>query len=200
MKTDIQDDGTSPSGGTAECETACRYFKGKAYKEAMVWFRKAAAKGNTTAMRGIGYLLVHGLDVPCDSFEAFGWFLKAAETGDPTAQRTLGVMYTVGQGTDLDYTKSMDWFLKAAIQGDAKAQYRVGRQYAMGLGVQRNPERAYGWFRKAADQGDRDALRDIALLPASATGEKTDGARAAPTRPTTRGIWRGTGRRERQAI
>ena len=59
------------------------------YIQAMRWYRKAADKGDTSAMLKIGGLYENGLGVKQDHIEAMRWYRKAADKGDADAKAAL---------------------------------------------------------------------------------------------------------------
>jgi TPR repeat protein len=56
---------------------------------ALEWYRKAAKKGDATAMRNIGLMYRKGEGVPKDQREAVRWFFRAAEKGEVGAYYNL---------------------------------------------------------------------------------------------------------------
>jgi len=88
------------------------------YREAVKWYRKAAARGYAPAQRGLGDLYYRGKGVPQHYREALKWFRLAAEQEDALAQLLLGEMYANGRGVPQDYAQAYAWISLAAIEGD----------------------------------------------------------------------------------
>lgn len=63
------------------------------YKQAMVWFSKAAEQGHVEAQHQVGLIYWHGRGVPRNNQRAIEWFRKAAEQGYYGSQFVLGLMY-----------------------------------------------------------------------------------------------------------
>ena len=59
------------------------------YAQALTWYRRAAAAGNSKAMLNIAYMYVHGLGVPQDNTTALRWYRRAAAAGNVGAARAL---------------------------------------------------------------------------------------------------------------
>ena len=59
------------------------------YAEAVVWFQKAADKGNEVSQRNIAMMYLQGMGVTADKDEAIRWFKKAAAAGDEDSKDAL---------------------------------------------------------------------------------------------------------------
>jgi len=59
------------------------------YAEAMTWYRKAADKGNATAMYNVGVLYENGFGVHMDTDKAIEWYKKAAADNSEDAKAAL---------------------------------------------------------------------------------------------------------------
>ena len=132
-------------------------------REAVKWYRKAAAQGHAAAQHSLGLMYAKGEGVPEDHREAVKWYRKAANQGHAEAQFKLGKMYAAaGRGLAgwkpegvpaQNLPKALKWLRLAAEQGHAEAQYSLGHMYNIGLGVPEDHREAVKWFRLAADQG-----------------------------------------------
>ncbi|MHC4308020.1 MAG: AAA family ATPase [Planctomycetota bacterium] len=151
---------------------AGKYTKGSSfygqeeYKEAAVWYRKAAEQGHAQAQSNLGIMYSQGQGVEKDYNEAVKWCRKAADQGNEQAQGMLGVMYSKGQGVEQDYKKAVNWYRKAAEQGNGQAQAILGVMYSHGQGVERDTEEAVKWYKKASEQGigyAKEALKRLEL-------------------------------------
>lgn len=91
------------------------------YKEAVLWYRKAAGQGNAQAQNNLGVMYDNGLGVPQDYKEAVFWYRKAAEQGDEQAQFNLGAMYDLGQGVPQDLIQAYMWYNLAGEAGNKTA-------------------------------------------------------------------------------
>jgi len=63
-------------------------FNRKDYKEAFIYYSKAAEQGDAIAQYMSGEFYYHGEGVPQDKEKAVYWYTQAAEQGNADAQRT----------------------------------------------------------------------------------------------------------------
>lgn len=99
------------------------------YKQAAVWYRKAADQGSIVAQIHLADLYRDGRGVARDMAQAVAWYRKAAELGDAGAQGTLGLLYSVGMGVERDDVEAYYWLcLAAAVKGPNEAKYMANRQ------------------------------------------------------------------------
>jgi TPR repeat protein len=71
--------------------------------EAVKAYRRAADAGSTSAMVGLGTLLVNGTGIKTNPEEARIWFEKAANLGDVTGMTNLASVYGGGVGVPVDF-------------------------------------------------------------------------------------------------
>jgi len=139
------------------------YQLGRAYAanrqmpEAMSAYRKAADKGNTSAMVDLGVLLGTGSGVAKDEAQARKLFERAAEAGNPRAVANLAALSN-GGGSPPDPVKARDLLAKAAEENSAEAQFQLGMMYAEGSGGPKDDVAARALFEKAAAQGHPGAM------------------------------------------
>ena len=67
-------------------------------KEAVVWYGKSAAHGNSAAQFNLGVLYENGRGTKIDYTKANELYRKASAQGDPLAIGNLGMLYMRGQG------------------------------------------------------------------------------------------------------
>jgi TPR repeat protein len=134
------------------------------YKEAVRWYRAAAARGFAAAKYNLGAMFEHGIGVPQDYQKAVAYYRAAAEQGHVLAKARLGLMYQRGWGVRKDLTEAMRSYRAAAEQGNAGAQSNLGDGYFKGLGLPRDPLQAASWYRKAAEQGFAPAENNLGAL------------------------------------
>ena len=87
------------------------------YKEAVVWYRKAAEQGFASAQYYLGVMYRNGEGVLQDYKQAVKWYRKAAEQGHAKAQYNLGLRYANGQGVPNDYVMAHMYWNIAAVSG-----------------------------------------------------------------------------------
>ena len=142
---------------SAQMEMAARYFEGKGgvvkdRVQALVWWHKAADRGEAKAKFFIGMMYELGSGVPKDDAQAFAWYLKAAQQGYAMGERQkTGYGYLHGLGVERDYTQALSWYQKAVVHGFAAAEYYLGYMYSNGLGVPKDyvTTQTHIWFYKA---------------------------------------------------
>ena len=99
------------------------------YRQAAIWYGKAAMQGNTVAEIHLADLYRDGRGVARDTAQAAAWYRKAAELGDAGAQGTLGILYSVGMGVPHDDVEAYFWLsLASAVPGPAQARFTTNRQ------------------------------------------------------------------------
>ena len=141
--------------------------------------RKAADKGDVSAIINIATAYYFGRGVDKDLSQALGWFHRAADQGDVRAQYNLGLMLQNGEGVsprDAEDAlgRGVFWTRLAAEEGEPQAQRSLGLLYLTGKGVSQDVELGKLWIRVAAEQGDNIALKVQEAL-AQATEETKGG-------------------------
>ena len=96
-------------------------------KQAIYWFERAAAKGQSRARARLGILYLEGQGVTQDYGKAYENLSTAAKEGSPTAQYFLALMYEEGQGIRPNAAAAMTWYKKAAEGGYYQAQKGIAR-------------------------------------------------------------------------
>jgi TPR repeat protein len=117
-----QSNSPEPTTPQAQVRLGNEYLDQKDYSSAMIWFRKAAEKGNAVAQNNIGWLYQNGWGVSRDYAQAINWYRRAANQGYDLAEVNIGWLYEQGLGADRDYAEAMVWYRKAADQGSTHAR------------------------------------------------------------------------------
>lgn len=117
----------------AQLQVADVYAAGKDskpdYKQAAVWYRKAADQGNLAAEVHLADFYRDGRGVTRDMTQATDWYRKAGDAGDVSAQGSLGILYSLGTGVARDDVEAYYWLCLAASQkGPNQARYITNRQ------------------------------------------------------------------------
>ena len=93
------------------------YFRGEGvpqdYRQARVWFEKAAMQGLGEAQYNMGAMLEQGLGTEKNAATARTWYEKAAAQGNAHAQYNLARLYLTGKGTSQNIGKAGEWMQKA---------------------------------------------------------------------------------------
>ena len=119
----------SPLWGGNEGYDFAQYALGKFLQsqrrtdEAVSWYEKAAAQGNSCAAYRLGKLYLEGKDVPKDVPKAVAYLTDSAEHGNQYAQYILGKLYLTGQGVKQDREQAWAYFYESAEQGNEYAAF-----------------------------------------------------------------------------
>lgn len=132
---------------------------------AVLFYRKAAALGDTAAMYKLSMVLLGGLlNTPRNPREAIVWLRRAASQADednPHAMHELALLHerpNNGGVVPHDPNMAKELFTQAAALGYAPAQFKLGACHEFGtLGCPIDPRRSIAWYTKAAEKGDSEA-------------------------------------------
>jgi TPR repeat protein len=95
-------------------------------KQAIYWWKKAAAQGYAEAMFQLGSAYLFGSQtakiVPDPDREAATWYFQAASAGHAEAQYHLGLLFLAGKGVVDNRQEAARWMKKAAAQGHPEAK------------------------------------------------------------------------------
>jgi TPR repeat protein len=95
-------------------------------KQAIYWWKKAAAQGYAEAMFQLGSAYLFGSQtakiVPDPDREAATWYFQAASAGHAEAQYHLGLLFLAGKGVVDSRVEAARWMKKAAAQGHPEAK------------------------------------------------------------------------------
>ena len=125
----------------AQTGHAFLYKNDRAYTrpdQAIILFKKAAAKGNATAQNILGLFHYSGNGVEQDFSKAAKYYLMAAEQGDADSQFMLASLYQRGEGVEQNNAEAARWFKAAAIQGDKIALSSLMGLHSNELNVGKN--------------------------------------------------------------
>ncbi len=143
-------------------------------KEALSWYRKAAAQENGPAFNSIGNFYRTGTGVTADPKKAFEWYQKGTQNKDVQAMLNLGNCYYYGMGTKKNEQAAVKWWKEAADNGNAYAQAQMGDSYYFGLGVEKDLSKAIEYYTPAAEKNISSAQYRLGLLYYSGNGVEQD--------------------------
>ena len=148
-------------------------------RDALEWYRKAAAQNLPAAMTNLGILLSDNrYGVEPDYPQAFTLLTQAAPAV-PAAQRQLGLLYRDGRGIPVDVNKGMDLIRAAGDRGDAGAEFNLALALDKGLfGLTQDHQQAVLLFQRAAEQNVVLAERELALHLRVGDGVSADPVKA----------------------
>ena len=139
--------------------------------EAISWYKKAAAQGQTDAMVALGELALAGQG-GLSRTGALSWFTKAAKVDRTDAMLALARLYDGGKGILPNPAEARSWRIKAANLGDAQAARELGDD-----SFDTNSVEALKWYEKAAALGDIDSAYIAAIMYAENYEIKPNNAR-----------------------
>ena len=94
-------------------------------KQAVVWYKKAAAKHDPDALFRLAMVYRDGEgNEPVDHPKMFELVMAAAEQGHLEAQYQLGYCYENGIGVPINVDRAKFWYAKAAERGHGGARGR----------------------------------------------------------------------------
>lgn len=143
-------------------------------KEALAWYRKAAAQENGPAYNSIGNFYRMGTGVPADPKQAFEWYKKGADKKDDQAMLNLGNCYFYGMGVDKDEKIAVQWWAAAADAGNVYAISQMGDCYYYGIGTEKDLTKAVEYLTKAADHNIANAQYRLGILYYNGSGVEQD--------------------------
>lgn len=121
---------------------AYRYYQEKDYKQALVWFVKAANQGHPRANAYLGYIFYYAKGVSKDLFAAARYFQEGANGNDDYSMYFLGWMTEHGEGGMTRDTKAaITWYQKSSARG-----YKLATDRLEALGVSNEPKSAIETF------------------------------------------------------
>ena len=143
-------------------------------KEALAWFRKAAAQENGPAYNSIGNYYRSGIGVNADPKQAFVWYQKGAQAKDSQAMLNLGNCYFYGVGVDKDEKTAVKWWKDAAEAGNVYAISQMGDCYYFGIGTEKDMTKAVEYLTQAADHNIANAQYRLGILYYTGEGVEQD--------------------------
>jgi TPR repeat protein len=155
------------------------YQLGRAYAanrqmpEAIAAYRKAADKGNTSAMVELGVLIGTGASINKDPAEARKLFERAAAAGNPRGITNLAAI-SGGTSAPADPLQARAMLTKAAEGNSAEAEFQLGVMLSEGTGGPKDDVGARSLFEKAAAQNHPQGLMWAGAFAELGRGGSTD--------------------------
>ncbi len=154
----------------ADAGSAVRNEYEKQLRQAVIWYKAAAAQHHADALYMMGRLTASGEGVRKDYEAAVRYYEEAAGLGHAESVFYLGLMYQAGLGVAENVGRAVELYQQAAEKGVTGALYYLANCYRFGVGVQKQPVRGeaiyYGKILKDfvsdVEEGDEgDAGREI---------------------------------------
>lgn len=156
----------------------------KDFQRAVLFYRKAAALGDTAAMYKLGMILLGGLlSQPRNIRESVIWLRRAASQADednPHALHELALLHERPNSGVLPHDPNLarELYVQAAQLGYAPAQFKLGSCHEFGhLGCVIDPRKSIAWYTRAAEKGDSEAELALSGWYLTGSGELVYGPR-----------------------
>ncbi len=120
---------------------------------AMTWYTKAAAHGDTYAMVGLG-LIYNSSSMGQQTNTACEWFKKAADKGDYAGMNNVGICYENGTGVKRNLKLAAQLFQRAETKARAAGDDNLANMAADNLSAMQNPNQGYGDNGPSSAAGD----------------------------------------------
>jgi TPR repeat protein len=130
-------------------------------REAVRWYRLAAAKNHPEAQYALARAYALGRGVSQDRDQSLTWLKSAAGLDYEPAMLDLAELFDSGRGLEQDPMKATALIERAATLGNPDAQYLYAERLIAGTGIKKDEREAWAWFRRAADAGQPAALYRI---------------------------------------
>ncbi|WP_288386644.1 tetratricopeptide repeat protein, partial [uncultured Acinetobacter sp.] len=138
-------------------------FLQKRYKDALLYFEKAASMNHADSINMLGIYHKEGIIFEQDHKKALQYFSKAIDidANNASALFNIGQAYYYGEGVKQDYTKAFVWLTKSANQDYSLAQIQLAEMYFSGKGVNKDVSKAIEIIKPLAELGDPKAQENL---------------------------------------
>jgi TPR repeat protein len=150
------------------------------FAQALKWYTRAIALGDTDAYDNIGNLYYYGRGVSRDYKQARTWFERGTAYADDRAEYDLGELYDDGLGVAQSDDEAEYWYKLAVDQGNKSAMNALGDIYYAQAGYAEDHKRpsdaqalyakSIPLFKQAADLGDAYAQYSLGFMYAAGQG------------------------------
>lgn len=132
-------------------------FRLQNIEQALHWYKKAAALGESGAQYHLGLLSETAVGTKLDFAEAVKYYQLSSDQGNEKAKLALARMYQYGLGVAKDQSHAADLYRELAANNNGFAQYQLAIIYADGLAGERSPQQAKQWLQQASSNGNLQA-------------------------------------------
>lgn len=124
--------------------------------QALFWYKKAAERGDISAMYNIACLYDDGAIGKYK--DAIYWYEEAIKGGSYQAMHNLGYCYHRGHGVEKNYAKAVELYEKSSKSGITLSSYNMALCYMHGDDyLKKDYDKAFKYFKIASRAGDVDA-------------------------------------------
>ncbi len=171
-----------PSDPAAQFDLGMQYHTGdevlQNYKQAAVWFARAASQGHAPSQNQLGQYLFVGHGVDADPATALQWLKAAASSGDPQYVFDYASALEGAPGSLADKAQAAQVYAQAAERGHLEAMVSLAVMFQNGVGVTQDLQRAKALYELAIAEGHPRAQNNLGLLYVRGDGVPQDYERA----------------------
>jgi TPR repeat protein len=131
-------------------------------------------RGDCTAVRKIGRVLLDHAKKPDDTAVARRWFEAAIKVRDVDAALVLAENYRTGLGASFNIRRSIELLTFAADEGSARGMRMLGEMYLYGDVITADAGKALFWLSRAAEARDAKAVGLLARIHRGDFGTEPD--------------------------
>ena len=145
---------------------------------ALIWYRRAIARGHSGAMFRLGDAYRSGRGVLSDPQQGVRLFRRSADLGHDRGRFAMGVCCEGGNGIIADPQRAVSWYELSAKAGYAPAQNNLGGCYEYGIGVPVDYLSAVEWYTRASAGGEPNATCRLGMCYENGRGVSQSHERA----------------------
>lgn len=131
------------------------------HRKSIMWFRKAAKLGSSSAMVFLGFAYSDGKGVKEDPKKAVRWFLKAVEAGDTHSMVHAGRVYARNLNSPKE---ALRWFHRAADAGHKDSFVELAILYDQRGTPVYDPKEAVKWYKIVLERYTGNRTRALLAL------------------------------------
>ena len=155
--------------------SATRSEDKQAFKDARIWYEKAAAQKQPEALLALVRFYDAGLgELSADAVRAANLCIQAAKAGSVIAMNEMGVRYQKGLGLANDNVAAIGWFTLAAQYHLPAANINLGHCYEQGNGLMQDYNQAGAHYYEAANMNDPQGQFMLGRLFENGKGTEVD--------------------------
>lgn len=145
------------------------------YKQAVIWYEKAANKKNIYAIYALAGCYWQGKGIRQNDAKAIQLFKEAAALNSPWAVHQLGDIYCYGDGVKADSVLAFKYYQQAADLGIDIAKRKLAHFYFYGKApVEKDEQKGFQLYKEVADNGDAHAAYNVACSYLNGNGVTTN--------------------------
>ncbi len=133
-------------------------------REALRWYRLAAAKNFPKALYAIARAYATGRGIAPDPQQALNYLTRAADADFTPALLDMASLFDEGRGVDRDRAQAFALYKRAAELGNTEARFMIAERLYAGDGTEMDRDEGQRWYMAAGARGHPGALFRMAQL------------------------------------